>query len=171
MSTPFTGIYGTLSVAWGGNDSLVLAGQTMNATPRVDDQYKFVNGLVGTADAIDVHYEDVGRTLATGASHVYTLSHLIDTLPRDLLFIDIKALIIVVTARTAGDKLTAGPNSSNGWTRWIASGTIPIYRWAGFCIDKTDSLAVTAGSNDQFKITNAGSNDITYDFFCAGNTA
>ncbi len=79
-------------------------------------------------------------------------------------------LLILILSRTAGDKLTAGPGVTHGWTAWIPSGVTPIWRWNGFCVDKTDSLAVSAGSNDQLTISNAGSGPITYVFAVAGNT-
>lgn len=170
-----TGITGSVSVGFTGNDPLVLGSQLINANPSLQSALTFVNGLVAVADALDLWYLDAGplgtgRVLAPSATHTYVLSAIVDTALRSIPFVDIKGGITAVLSRTAGDHLTWGPGVTHGWVARVASGTIPIYLWDGFMIDKTDSLAVSSGSTDQVTITNAGSNPITYLSLWLGNS-
>lgn len=162
-------VTGQLALNYSLNEPLVLSTQTFNASPGCVVTYPIANGLVAVADAFDLHYEEV-RTLAASASHTYILSALTDLLPRTIPFTNIHTVIIRTISRTAGDHLTHGPGGTHGWTPLVASGTQSLYGLFVFHADKTDSLAVSSGSNDQYVIANAGSAPITYGLFLGGNS-
>jgi len=168
-------VTGKLDLNYTLNEPLVLSTQTFNATPSCLQSYSFVNGLVAIANGLDLHFEDmgplgVGRTLVASANLTYTLSGLLDTLPRTIAFTKIRIVILKIISRTAGDYLTFGPGASNGWTALVASGTMRCYGLFVHVVDSTDSLAVASGSNDTFKITNAGTGPITYGLYLGGNS-
>jgi hypothetical protein len=171
-----TGITGSVSLSFFGNDPVLLGSQLLSANPQLQSALTFVNGLVAISNATDAWFLDAGplgtgRVLAPSAAHTYVLSAIVDTALRSIPFVDIKGAITVVLNRTAGDHLTGGPGVTHGWVARVATGTtIPIFLWDGFMIDKTDSLEVSAGSTDQWTITNMGSNPITYMSLWLGNS-
>jgi hypothetical protein len=172
-----TGITGSVSLSFIGNDPVLLGSQLLSASPQLQSALTFVNGLVAVSNATDAWFLDAGpppgtgRVLAPSATHTYVLGSIIDTALRSIPFVDIKGCITAVLSRTAGDHLTWGPGATHGWTaRVAATTTIPIFLWDGFMIDKTDSLAVTSGSNEQVVITNTGSNPITFMSLWLGNS-
>jgi hypothetical protein len=171
----FTGITANFNLTFLGSEPLLLGSQNLIATPRISDAYALVNGLVATSDAIDGHFEDygpagTGRVLAASATKTYTLSALVDTIPRTTALVDVKYMLVMILLRAPGDYLTVAPGGTHGWTQWIPSGSCKIYRWAGFVDDKTDSRPVVASTTDQITITNGGSGPITYVFATGGNT-
>lgn len=127
----------------------------------------YVNGVSSTSLAINQIFLKGATpvTLAAGASTTYTLTSLTDDLGRSLSMAGgVRYLIIYVTSRTAGDYLTVGAAATNPWTS-IFSGTTPalkVFTLAILGVDSTDKYAVTAGSNEQLKIINSGSNSITF---------
>lgn len=121
----------------------------------------------------DLHWEKRGVVLAAGASVTYTLSALADDLGRTVALVKVRAIVVIVTARTAGDYLTVGNAGSNPWTAPM-SGTSPtfkVYKMYASVMDKTDGLAVTAGSADQLKFTNSGSNALTFTVAFVGTSS
>lgn len=165
-----THILGRLNLSFFGTESININDTNSSILrPVIYNSFVYNSGTKYIDEGIDLQYEDRDRVLASGASQVYTLSTLLDTLPRNNPFLWIKAFLLVIKNRQAGDKLTLSPNTTNGWTVWI-SGAIPVYRWAGFAVDKTDALPVVPGSNDEIKITNSGSNDITYSLAILGDS-
>jgi hypothetical protein len=173
MSSPVLAVTGSLSANYNMSESgVVIFGQPASLNPTIAPRVVYSNALGNTAQGIDLHYEDTLRTLTASSSHVYTWSALTDQLGRSLDFLGIRGLTIQVVTRTSGDYLTIGPNSSNGWTPLIpASTVIPVYSAFMYPVDQFDYLAVASGSNDQFKITNAGTHNITYTLGIIGFSA
>ena len=130
--------------------------------------YSFANGT-GSAQ-IDLHFEKKGVTLAAGASVTYTLSALTDDLGRTVALQHVKSITIHTTTRTAGDTLAVGNAASHPWGGFVGSSTST---YTVYDLDEKVSIegvAVTTGSADQLKITNAGSNSITFDFQVTGTS-
>ncbi len=104
-------------------------------------------------------------TLASGANSTYTLTGLTDDAGRSITMAGgVRFLLLYVTSRTAGDFLTVGNAGTNPWTSPF-SGTTPalkVYDLLILGIGSTDKYTVAAGSNEQLKILNSGSNSITY---------
>ncbi len=102
-------------------EPLLLAGQTDLATPTLRDSYRYANGYVATPDAIDDHYELVNFVLAPSAARTFVLSSVLDTLPRNNPFIDLKYALLLINSRTAGDYATVSPGVTHGFTGWVPS--------------------------------------------------
>jgi hypothetical protein len=104
-------------------------------------------------------------TLATGANATYTLTSLTDDAGRSVTMAGgVRMLVLYVTSRSAGDYLTVGAAGTNPWTSPF-SGTTPalkVYDLLVLGVGSTDKYTVAAGSNEQLKITNSGSNSITF---------
>lgn len=138
-------------------------------TPTAD----YVGGNSATALAINQWFMPASSpiTLASSASVTYTLTSLTDNLGRSISFAGgVRAWGIYVTSRTAGDYLTVGNAASNPWTAFLG-GTTPTFKvydvfFVG--VKSTDKYAVTAASNEQIKVTNSGSNSMTFQFIMAG---
>ena len=151
---------------------------TMSVTGLVslqDSGTQFGNGTSATAAAINLQYiEGAGnqRTLAAAASVTLTLSNLTDQLGRNFSMVGgVRALALIVTSRTAGDFLTVGAAASNPLTS-LFSGTTPALKVWDLLIlgvyNTADKYAVAASSADQLKITNSGSNPITFELALLG---
>ncbi len=135
--------------------------------------WQYVNGTSATALAINQWFEPSGTpiTLAASASVTYTLTALTDGLGRAVSFAGgVRFWGILVTTRTAGDYLTVGAAASNPWTSPFAGTTpaIKVFDLLVLSVGSTDEYAVAAGSNEQIKIVNSGSNAITFKFIMAG---
>lgn len=134
----------------------------------------FVAGTSATANAVNQYYTKAGTlavTLASGATVTYTLTALTDALGRATTFAGgVRGFWIKVTARTAGDFLTVGAAGTNPWVSMFAGTTPALKVFKYFCIeaDLTDKYAVTASSNEQLKITNSGSNSMTFELGLIG---
>jgi hypothetical protein len=125
------------------------------------------------ADQADLHWEKKAVTLAAGASVTYTLSALADDLGRAVALVGVRALLIEITARTAGDYLTVGNAGTNPWAAPFGGGTqtAKVFKRLLLVADKTDKYAVAAGSSDQLKITNSGAASVTFDVAAVGVSA
>lgn len=174
-STPQT-ITGRVQVSWTMYETLAygaVPSSNAPATGTITDTISYSNGTSGTAASINLHFEDATTpiTLTSGSNQTFTLSNLTDGLNRNFSMAGgVRTLIIYVTSRTAGDYLTFAPGASDGWTA-LVSGTTPLIKiWDLFCVGvaQTDVYAITAGSNDQFTIHNAGANPITFQIGIGG---
>ena len=124
--------------------------------------YSFSNG--NGSNQVQLHWEAANVTLAASASTTYTLSALTDSLGRTVAFSKVMLMILQVITLTAGDYLTVGAAASHPWTAYLG-GTTPteiVYDLLVRAVAQTDGLTVTSGSSDQLKITNSGSNSITF---------
>lgn len=104
-------------------------------------------------------------TLNSGASVTYTLTNMTDDTARTISMAGgVRFVMIAVTSRTAGDYLTVGQAATNPWTSPFVGTTPGLKVWdlAVLGVGSTDKYAVAAGSNEQLKITNSGSNPITF---------
>jgi hypothetical protein len=136
--------------------------------------YDLVSGNTNTALAIDQEFCKGATTvtLNASASVTYTLTALTDDIGRSKSFANgVRGLSIYVTSRTAGDFLTIGAAATNTWTGLISinTATVKVFDFFATAVASTDKYAVSAG-NDQFKITNGGSNPITFKLATWGNT-
>ncbi len=143
------------------------------ANNSIAPSQNYSTGISSTGSAIDLHFEKATTpvTLASAGTVTYTLSSLTDDLGRNFSMAGgVHILVIAVSARTAGDHLTLTPGATHGWTALVAGTSPSIKIWDLFAVSvaQTDGYAVSAGSNDQFTITNAGSNPITYSIGIAG---
>jgi hypothetical protein len=134
----------------------------------------FVSGTSATPNGVNQYFSKAGTlsvTLAAAGTVTYTLTALTDALGRATTFAGgVRGFWVKVTARTAGDFLTIGAAATNPWTS-LFGGTTPtlkVYKY--FCIeaDLTDKYVVAAGSNEQLKFTNSGSNSMTFEFGLIG---
>ena len=147
-----------------------------NTTPvasYLSPSWAYVNGTSATALAINQWFVPASSpiTLASAASVTYTLTALTDAISRTVSFAGgVKLWGILVTSRTAGDYLTVGAAASNPWTSPFAGTTpaIKVYDLFVLGVGSTDKYAVAAGSNEQIKVVNSGSNPITFNFLMAG---
>ena len=154
-------------------ETLTYGAASQNVPNTVVPVYTFTNGN-GTAapnlcDDFFVHT----YTLAAGASVTLTLSALTDDLGRTVAFVNVDALLVQSTTRTAGDYLTLGNAAADPWTAFLG-GTTPTMKHFGLTLilaDNTDGFAVASGSNDQLKITNSGSNSMTFKVGIFGRSA
>jgi hypothetical protein len=172
MAQTLTGqIYLTLSTT----ETLIYGPQSLAALGTFTVNTTFANGTSATAAAINNQYVEGAnnqRTLAAGASVTLTLSALVDQLGRTVSMAGgVRALAIIVTSRTAGDFLTVGAAATNPWTA-LFSGTTPALKvWDLLVLsvyNTADKYAVTAASSEQLKITNSGSNPITFEIAILG---
>lgn len=104
-------------------------------------------------------------TLNSAGTVTYTLTTLTDDATRAITLAGgVRFLMLTVTSRTAGDFLTVGAAASNPWVAPFA-GTTPalkIFDLLILGVGNTDKYAVAAGSAEQLKIVNSGSNPITF---------
>lgn len=154
-------------------ETLPVPFNTVPISGYLTPSFSFVNGAAGTALAINQWFVPASApiTLAASASVTYTLTALTDALGRSVSFAGgVRIWGILVTARTAGDFLAVGAAASNPWTAWITGTTpaIKVYDFFALAVGSTDKYAVSAGSNEQIKVTNSGSNPITFNFIMAG---
>lgn len=125
------------------------------------------------ADSANLHWESGAVTLAGGASVTYTLSALIDTVGRSIALVGVRFLMLAVTVRSAGDKLTLGGAALNPWAApfGAAAQTLTVWDLLLLTASNTDRFAVTAGASDQLKITNSGTSPITFNLTLGGVNA
>jgi hypothetical protein len=162
----------TITVRDDTSESLSLG---LAATALVDalsaPSYTFTNGT--GASQIDLHWEKAGNsavTLAAGASVTYTLSALADDIGRTVAFARVRRLSLRITAKTGGDYLTVGGAATNPWTApW--SGTVTVRDYLLDVAAGATAHVVSAGSSDQLKITNSGSNPLTFEVALSGASA
>lgn len=134
----------------------------------------YVSGTSATPNGVNTYLSKAGTfatTLAAGASVTFTLTALTDALARAVTFAGgVRGFWIKVTSRTAGDFLTIGQAATNPWTSMFVGTTPGLKVYKYFCIecDQTDKYAVAAGSNEQLKITNSGSNSMTFELGLIG---
>ena len=120
---------------------------------------------------LDEPWQTWSPTLYQAATVTYTLTALTDALGRSATFAGgVRGLWIRVTSRTAGDYLTVGAAGTNPWTSMFGgtTPTIKVFKFLCVAADLTDEYAVTASSNEQLKITNSGSNSITFEIGLIG---
>ena len=169
-------ITGKLAITYTVNESFVYGAVPSSGYPagnQIAPSQSYSTGASATANAINLHFEAASTpvTLTSGSSQTYTLSSLTDGLNRNFSMAGgVRLLVIQVTSRTAGDHLTFAPGVTHGWTA-LVSGTSPVITiWDFFAVGvgNTDKYAITASSNDQFTIHNAGSNSITFSIGIAG---
>jgi hypothetical protein len=140
-----------------------------SSVPSPAPVYSFTNGTStgGTvAGVIDLWYDQANLTavtLAPSASITYTLSALTDDAGRAVAYARIRRLQVFVTSKTAAsnDALTLGGAASHAWTAAF-SGTATVRDFWEVVDNSPAGLPVASGSNDQLKITNSGSNPITF---------
>ena len=104
-------------------------------------------------------------TLNSAASVTYTLTSLTDDATRSITLAGgVRLVYLSVTSRTAGDYLTVGQAASNPWTSPFVGTTpgVKVFDVLILGVGATDKYAVAGGSNEQLKITNSGSNPITF---------
>lgn len=146
-------------------------------TPIQDQVLPVFNLTPGVgANQNDLHYEDVARVLAAGSTQTYTLSALTDVQGRTIALVKVRIFMIQVTARTAGDFLTVGDPGGVGthvWTAIVGGSTqsFKVFDMELKVAVNTDGFAVTSGSNDQIRVTNSGSNPITFNFAVVGTSS
>lgn len=134
----------------------------------------YVAGAAAVSNGVNVSWTKAGAaavTLASAATVTYTLTALTDALGRSATFAGgVRGLWIRVTSRTAGDYLTVGAAGTNPWTSMFGgtTPTIKVFKFLCVAADLTDEYAVTASSNEQLKITNSGSNSITFEIGLIG---
>lgn len=130
--------------------------------------YTLVNGTA--AGQIDLHFEKKAVTLAAGASVTYTLSALTDDLGRTVALVKVKTLTINPTTRASGDSLVVGNAGVHPWGGFVG-GTAQTY--TVYDVDQkvcSEGVAVTSGTADQLKITNAGSASVTFNLQISGTS-
>jgi hypothetical protein len=160
---PFT-VVAKLQSNWTVDETISLFGET-NATPLEGQNpltEQFVTGTSGTANAINNYYIKAGT---------YVLTSLTDPLGRAVTFAGgVRGMWVKVTTRVAGDFLTIGAAGTNPWTSMFAGTTPAIKVFKYFCIevDLADKYVVAAGSNEQLKFVNSGSNSMTFEFGLIG---
>jgi hypothetical protein len=145
----------------------------LTSAPITDSVSPTYTLTAGTATGQnDLHWEQPATTLAAGASQTFVLSGLTDLLGRTVAFAKVRIFLIQITSRTAGDYLTL--DVSSGVTHPVTSilgGTNPTEKVYDLCLKvavQTDGFAIAIGSADQIKITNSGSNPITFVVALAG---
>ncbi len=163
-------ITATVAINYQVNEQISLGYASQYFQDQDQPSYAFTNGT-GSNQA-DLHWEKTGVTLAAGASTTYTLSALTDDLGRSVAFVDVAAIAVRCTTRTAGDYLTLGNATTHSWTPiWGATGTEKCYGYLLKVADLTDCFAVASGTSDQLKIVNSGSNSITFSIAILGRSA
>lgn len=135
---------------------------------------EWVSGNTAVANGLnEIYCKAVSTvTLNSGANTTYTLTNITDDGGRAVAFANgVRGLLIQVTSRSAGDYLNVGAAASNAWTGLVNSNTavMKVYDFAAFGVLSTDKYAVANGSSEQVKITNAGSNAITFKLAVLGN--
>jgi len=154
----------------------VIGGVNATTQQQVGPIYQFVNGSStgGTvASTVDEHWELSGVnavTLASSATVTYTLSALTDVAGRTIALARARKVLIWITSRSDGDYLSVGAATVHPWTAWISSGTVtvPVFDSLTMVAANKVGLVVNAGVSDQLKITNSGSNPITFGINISG---
>jgi hypothetical protein len=127
----------------------------------------------GTGDGQATQIFHERRTLTTGASQEYDLAgSLVDELGQTLTFAAIKAIIIYSTTST-NKVLTvgAGTHPLAEWVGDAASDTVKINAGGLFgLIAPNTGYTVTAGTADDFKVTNAAGGSTIYDIIIIGTS-
>jgi hypothetical protein len=157
------------------NETLTTGLASGNYSTSLIPSLEFEAGATNAANSINQIYCKAGSavTLNSGANTTYTLTALTDEAGRAISFANgVRGLMIYVTSRSAGDYLNVGGAASNAWTGLVNTNgaVLRVYDFAAFGVMNTDKYAVANGSSEQVKITNAGSNAITFKLAVWGNT-
>jgi hypothetical protein len=114
------------------------------------------------------------RTLAASANDDLVLSGLAQTLFGSAItvgFASIKGMLIVNTAVAGGEDLIVGAAASHPWGSPFGATTHQVRVPAGaalLLVNTTNGWAVTSGSADVLRVTNAGSGSIDYKIALVG---
>lgn len=170
----------TVSGKIGGSLSFIELDETLpvgTATPVVPNflapSWSYVNGASAIANGINQWWEPPSSpiTLAGSATVTYVLTSLTDSLGRAVSFVGgVRGFAILVTSRTAGDYLTVGAAASGPWTSWLVGTTPAVIVWDFFAmmVQQTDKYVVASSTNEQLKIVNSGSHNITFTLLLFG---
>jgi hypothetical protein len=134
--------------------------------------YAFTNGTGN--DQVDLMYSD-SVTLTTAANTEIDLAGVIaDASFGDVLtFATIKAIMIVSTL-DANKVLTVGGAASNAFESWVTAAGDSLKIMPGgalVLIAPNTGYAVTAGTGDLLKVTNASGGSSTFDIYVFGTSA
>ena len=135
---------------------------------------KTLDSGVGAGQA-DVEWHDT-RTLNPSASETLDLAgSLVNGLGQTFAPARIKLLEIRNNGAHSADILVLGAASSNAWNGWtsVAGSTFKV--GPGGLMTLVDpsaaAIAITAGTADQFKVANSGTNTVSYDIRIVGASA
>jgi len=143
------------------------------ATGQIVPSFAYVNGNSATALGINQYLARGVTTVTLNASANTTivLTNTTDDIGRTVAFANgVRGIAVYATSRTTGDFLTIGAAATNTWTGLISvnTATVKVFDYFQVSVASTDKYAVSAG-NDQLKITNGGSNPITFKYVILGN--
>lgn len=133
---------------------------------------KLTNGVL--ANQADLIFHDQ-RTLGGSANEDLDLAgSLLDAFGATLTFVKIKGLFLFAAAAN-GDVIEIGGAASNAFINWVGDATDQVRVRPGgafglFAPDLT-GYAVTAGTGDLLRITNADASSATYDIVIIGTSA
>jgi hypothetical protein len=135
--------------------------------------FSWVAGNTATANGVSQYFANSTNTITlnSGANTTLTLTALTDASGSSRTLVNgVRGFMIYVTSRSAGDFLTVGNSSANSWTGFVSvnTATFRVYDFHASAVMNTDKLAVSSTSN-QLRITNAGSNAITFKVALWGN--
>ncbi len=127
------------------------------------------------ADQADRLWSDQ-RTLASGANDDLDLTALTHTLfgsTVSLNFARVKAILVIHTSTTTGEKLRVDGSVTNGFTGPLAgtTGKIEIGADSALLLSSKKDGWATASNNKIVRITNAGSASAVYDIVVLGTSA
>lgn len=155
------------------DETLPIGWSTATPPNYLNQTVNFVTGNSAVSLGINQWFTPASPpiTLAASASVTYVMTSLTDGLGRSLSMAGgIRHLGLIVTSRTAGDYLTVGQAGTNPLTSMFVGTTpgIKVYDILILSVLGTDKYTVAGGSNEQLKITNSGSNPITFNFVTLG---
>lgn len=159
-------------VAWLFQESLDLSTVTDNSNL----EYKKSLSDGAGADQADKIWHDT-RTLAAGASDDLDLTALANTVYGSTVTINlakVAAILLVNTSSVAGDKLWLDSSVANAYTGPFAgSATSKVEIGADsplLLVAKKDTFGATSAGNRVLRVTNPGSNSVTYKIVVLGRS-
>jgi len=160
------------SLGWLFQDSLNLG--TVVDSSLLEYRQLLADGML--ADQADKIWHDA-RTLPAGASEDLVLSALPLSLFGDSVVIalaNVRAILLINTATTAGEDLVVGGATSREWRGPLVASGDRLIVPADSCllvVNKKSGWPVVAGLSDKLRVSNSGSGDITYKIAILGTSA
>ena len=152
----------------------VLNGTADLGTPTTTETFTGSDTLAsGTGlDQADQVWSDSGTLSSTASATLDIAGGLTNNLGETVTFAIVKGLAISVTSTNTTDIMSVGGAASNAWETWVgAAGDVVKVGPGGVLLNWNPSaagFAVTAGSADQLKLTNTGTNTLSYNVWICG---
>jgi hypothetical protein len=153
---------------------VVLNGAADLGTPTTTETFIASDTLAsGTGlDQADQFWSDSGTLASTASATLDIAGGITNSLNETATFAIVKWLKVRVTSTNTADILSIGGAASNAWESWVgaAGDIVKVGPGGSFSLENPSAAGypVAAGSGDQLKLTNGGTNTLSYEIMIVG---